>query len=130
MTRAEAELELLRQFFPNLEYRAEGHWVLLPRYGVPPEGGWIQTEVRAAFQMPAGLPGQAPYGFYISPNVTQSSGTAAQNTTPASEPVPWPGPWTKFSWSPESWQPGASVVAGSNMLQFAISIADRLKQGV
>jgi len=130
VSRFDAELELLRSFYPNLEYRAEGHWVLLPRYGVPTEGQWTTSEVAVAFQMPVGLPGQAPYGFYVTPALVHSTGTAPQHAAAANEAVPWAGAWIKFSWSPESWQPTADMRSGSNMLQFAISVADRLRQGV
>lgn len=130
MSRIEQELELLRQFYPDLEYRGEGHWVLLPRYGVPSEGRWKQSEVAVAFQIPVGIPGQPPYGFYVRQPIEHQTGGAALNATPATELVPWTGPWLKFSWSPGAWAPTNEVGSGSNVLQFAISFADRLREGV
>lgn len=130
MNRIEQELELLRQFFPGLEYRAEGHWVLLPWYGVPTEAGWTQSEVAVAFQIPAGVPGQPPYGFYVRQPLEHRTGGAPQHAAPATETVLWTGTWMKFSWSPSEWVPTSDVRNGSNLLQFAISFADRLREGV
>ena len=46
------------------------------------------------------------------------------------QPVPvTDGDFAQFSWSPlEPWQPKADIRAGANMLNFARSFADRLKE--
>lgn len=126
--RIEQELELLRQFFPDLVYRGEGHWVLLPRFRVPQEGGWLASEVAVAFQFPAGYPAQKPYGFHVSPPLVLTNSATVRNATPSVEP-PWAGPWMKFSWDAPAWRPTQDVERGSNMLNYALTFTDRLKEG-
>jgi hypothetical protein len=127
--RVEEELALLRQFFPDLEYREEGHWVRLPRFQVPPEGHWKSSEVDVAFQFLPGYPGRKPYAFHVNPPLELQNGGAISNATCPSNEPPWPGTWQKFSWDPTNWNPTTDVRTGSNMLSFVLTFADRLKQG-
>lgn len=133
--RIDNEMALLRQFFPDAEYQGEAHWVRLPHFALPPEPGWIGadgaplTHAQVACQFPPGYPTSPPYGFYVSPSLALASGVAVQNVTPASEPVPWPGTWQKFSWSLPEWRPAGDVVHGSKLLDFVLTFADRLRQG-
>jgi hypothetical protein len=78
--RIEKELSLLRAVFEHLEYRPEGHWVRLDAYTVP-AGIWAQTTIEVCFQIPAGIPGEAPYGFYVTPNLTLLGGGNPNNYT-------------------------------------------------
>jgi Prokaryotic E2 family E len=126
--RLQQEVALLRQFYPDLEYRAEAHWVRLPRFPVPAEGGWDATQVAVAFQFPAGYPGQKPYGFYVAPPLQLKDGRAVQSVTSSAEP-PWPGPWLKFSWDAPSWHATADLGSGSNMLNYVLTFAERFRQG-
>jgi hypothetical protein len=126
--RVQEELELLRTAYPDLEYRSEGgsHWVRISAYPLP-EGTWDRTEVEVAFQIPSQA-GQAPYAFFVQPALQLAGGRIPNNyTTPAT--TPWGSEWAQFSWSPVSWMPKADVRAGSNMLNFARSIGDRLREG-
>lgn len=121
------ELVLLRTAFPDLEYRADGHWVRIPAYAVPDEV-WDKSHVEVAFQIPEQIPGQAPYGFWVRPAIALRSGGQVDNYAyPA--PTPFGDDWGKFSWQLLSWNPKADIVAGENMLNFAHSIADRLREG-
>ncbi len=124
--RIDQELELLRSVFPELEYSREAQWVRLPRYPMPEI--WKPAEVAVAFQFPAAFPGQKPYGFHICPTPSLISGADVQNVTPSVEP-PWPGPWLKFSWDVPEWAPAEEVRLGSNMLNFVLTIVDRLRAG-
>lgn len=119
---------MLRGCWPQLEYLDAGHWVRIPRYAVPP-GIWTVQEVEVAFQIPEHLPGQAPYGFYVRPGlVLAADGSQPDNYTyPAV--TPFGGDWGKFSWSPVDWRPAAEPAAGSNMVDFVRSFAERLRQG-
>ncbi len=126
--RIDQELELLRSVFHNLEYSPAARWVRLRQYRVPPEGGWKATEVEVTFQFPAAFPGQKPYGFHVSPPLELSNGATIQNVAASSEP-PWPAQWQKFSWDVPDWTPAEEVRLGSNMLDFALTITDRLRQG-
>jgi hypothetical protein len=125
--RIEQELALLKTVYPDLEWHPESFWVRIPSYPLPDEV-WERSEIELAFQMPQILPGQQPYGFWVRPGLQLANGGTPTNyvypvATPLGER------WGQFSWSPLSWQPKAEITAGSNMLNFARSIADRLREG-
>jgi Prokaryotic E2 family E len=125
--RLEHELELLRTVYPDLEYRSvEGeHWVRIPAYRVPE--GWSNREVEVAFQIP-GQAGQAPYALYVRPALRLAGGGSPSNYTPTAT-TPWGDDFAQFSWSPVGpWLPKTDIRAGANMLNFARSFADRLKE--
>lgn len=125
--RIRQELEMLRACYPNLEYREEGHWVRIPSYAAP-EGIWNVSEVEVCFQMPEQLPGQAPYGFYVRPELLLRIGGRPDNYTyPAT--TPFGDGWGKFSWQLEPWRPTSDSGTGSNMVNFVRSFAERLRQG-
>lgn len=125
--RIDRELALLRTVFETLEYRPEDHWVRIDAYAVP-AGIWSQGIIEVCFQIPAGIPGEAPYGFYVRPNLTLAGGGSPNNYAyPA--PTPFGGDWGKFSWILDPWAPQSEIAAGSNMLDFALSIHSRLKEG-
>lgn len=126
-SRIAQEIELLRQIFPSLEVGTNG-WVRVADYSVPVEGGWSVPTVSLAFQFPAGYPGQKPYGFFISPILVHASGAQVNNAGVVDD-LPWGGPWLKFSWDLPEWTPAADVRAGSNMVNFAITIVHRLREG-
>jgi hypothetical protein len=127
--RIDEELQLLRTWFgERLQYSAEGNWVKIDTYCLDP-ALWSPSQVEVAFQIPEGLPAQAPYAFQVRPGVTLvSTGGAPSNYTfPTSNP--WGDGWGTFSWQLEIWAPGARAHDGSNTLDFARSIADRFRQG-
>lgn len=125
--RIEAELGLLRSAFPRLDYVAGGHWVRIPDYPIP-TGLWARATCEVCFQVPEQIPAQAPYGFYVRPGLALADGAVIQNYTyPAS--TAFGDDWGKFSWQLLTWTPTADIVAGTNMLNFARSIAARLKEG-
>jgi hypothetical protein len=128
MDRISMELELLRRFYPDLEHVAESGWFRLRHYRLPTEPGWSSDEVDVAVQFPAGYPGQKPYAFYVTPILSLKSGVAVNNVTESTGP-PWPGPWQKFSWDAPEWFATTDLTTGSNMLNFVLTIADRLRQG-
>lgn len=126
-TRIEQELALLRRHFPDLEYRAEGQWVRLPRYPVP-EDLWDRGETEVCFQILPGHPGQPPYGFYAPADLRLKTGAPALNRTDSVEP-PFPGEWAKFSWHLPDWRPTADLQTGSNLYNFASSFRGRFEEG-
>ena len=125
--RIEQELALLRTVYPDLEWHPDSFWVRIPSYALP-HGVWKQKEVELAFQMPANLPGQQPYGFWVRPGLELADGRPPNNYTPSVTTALGDG-WGQFSWSPMVWQPQVEISAGSNMLNFVRSIADRLQEG-
>lgn len=126
--RIDQELALLRQRYPDLEYREEGRWIRVPAYPLP--SGWNRTSTDIAFQIPVGYPGTQPYGFCTSVGL-QFNGQSPDNCQAADPMPPFEGgPWVRFSWTPETpWQPAAQVTAGSNLLNWVIGFADRFRQG-
>jgi hypothetical protein len=122
--RIAAELALLRQRFPGLEYVEDGHWVRLERYPVP--AGWSADLVEAAFQIPPEA-AIVPYAFCVRPGLTLASGAVPGNYQfPVT--TPFGGDWGRFSWSPLAWQPQSEPAAGDNMTHFVRSFADRLAE--
>jgi hypothetical protein len=55
------------------------------------------------------------------------AGKRTGTTFPVS--TPWGDDWGQYSWSPVAWVPKEDVSAGANMLKFARSFADRLREG-
>lgn len=127
--RVRQELEMLKACWPDLEYHDDGHWVRISRYSIPTDI-WTVTEVEVCFQIPEGLPGQAPYGFYVRPQmILQGGGKPNNYEFPANGP-PFGMGWGKFSWQLEPWQPEADPATGSNMVNFVRSFRYRLREGV
>jgi hypothetical protein len=130
--RLEEELALLRSGYPGLEYRpVDGaHWVRIPAYAIASGweyGGAAIGSVEIAFQIPTQA-GQAPYAFYVRPRVTLAAGRTPSNYT-ATATTPWGGDFAQFSWAPlEPWVPKTDIRAGANMLNFARSFAERMKE--
>lgn len=126
--RIRQELEIVRACYSNLEYREEGHWVRIPSYPAP-EGIWNMSEVEVCFQMPEQLPGQAPYGLYVRPELLLRSGGGRPDNYTYPATTPFGDGWGKFSWQLEPWRPTSDPRTGSNMLNFIWSFAERLRQG-
>ena len=126
------ELELLRTFWPDLEYVPEGHWVLKRGHQVP--DGWSAKSVDLAIRIPANLPGEQPYGFWVRGGLLFGPGLLPGSYTfPAQEPVPFAlgDQWGKFSWAVEGekWDPKTKPGEGTGMILFAASINRRLSDG-
>jgi Prokaryotic E2 family E len=126
-SRIESELALLKSAYPNLEHRPDGHWVRIPVYRLP-GGIWVHAEVEVCFQIPAGVPGEAPYGFHVRPHLLLVNGETPSNYThPVS--TAYGDDWGKFSWALDPWAPEAEITRGSTMLNFARSFYGRLMEG-
>jgi len=126
--RAAEEFALLRRRWADLVHEPSGDWILIPVYPLP--DGWNNDRVGVAFQLPALLPGQAPYGFYARDPLSYRGQHPSNYTFPAQAgTVPFAGDWGQFSWTPDPWQPGSRPHDGSNMVQFAASFARRFEEG-
>lgn len=127
--RIEAEVALLRRYYPDLEYVDAGHWVRIPAY--PTGAGWNRATTDVAVQIPAGYPGAAPYGIYV-PIGLLCNGAAPNNyTAPASNTPPFAGSWGVLSWAPaDGWRPTADLITGPNMLNFVRGFSGRFREGV
>jgi hypothetical protein len=120
--RIAAELELIRDEYPGIA--VSGLWVLIPGY--PISADWqASAETELAFQFPAELPAQEPYGFWLRPALVLPGGAAPSNSSGPVETGFGAG-WQQFSWAFDGWAPGPTPIAGSNMLDFVRSFGRRL----
>lgn len=127
--RIEQEIKLLKQEYPDLEFKDEGMWVRIPKYPLP-KNIWNRDFTQICFQIPAGYPGNPPYGFFVEAGVVLKD----TNEKPANyeEPLqtPFEGNWGKFSWQHNgSWCATSDLKSGSNLLNFVRSFRNRLKEG-
>lgn len=127
MDRISQELELLRGHFPELEYKEDGQWFLLPKYGGP-VSIWTTDEPDICFQALPDYPGQKPYGFYARLPFALADGGEIKNATPSEEP-PFEGKWLKFSWDMPEWKATSDLQSGYNLLNWALSFRRRLEEG-
>ena len=122
------ELELLRKYYPNIEYKEEGRWVRIPSYPLPE--GWNRSTTDVAFQIKPGHPGTPPYGFCVPVGLEYQGHRPESYKDSASPHPPFEGRWGIFSWAhTEQWRPTANVTTGSNLLNWARSFADRFREG-
>ena len=128
-TRIAQELGLLRGWCSGLEYEERARWVLLSAYRLP-AAIWTTSQVDVAFQIPAQLPAEAPYGFYVRPGLALLTGQLPSNYThPAAGPPFGQGPWGRFSWAPVAWRPAAERTRrGQHGGVLLPSILDRLRE--
>ena len=125
--RVSRELELVRGFYPEVQYLEDGRWVRLPRYQIP-EGVWAIDEVEVCFQVPDSYPGQSPYAFYVQPSLRLIDGSVPDNFEITCATA-FAGSWGKFSWIMELWQPTTDPEQGSNLIDFIRSCGYRLREG-
>jgi hypothetical protein len=121
---AAQELQLLRRCWPSLIHDENSNWCKIPVFVVPP--GWQTSTADVAFQIPDGLPGQAPYGLLVRGGLTLASGATPSNYTFPVAPTPWGGDWGQFSLQLEPWAPGAQPGDGTSMVDFVRSLTGRL----
>lgn len=123
------EIALLKKRFADLVAQDNG-WVFIPRYPCPAD--WGRSEIPVPFLVPAGYPGTPPYAFYVPSGMRFKGAPPANCQDPASPQPPFPGQWAVLSWAPDAgaWRPGATVVSGSNLLNWVLGFSQRLRQGV
>ena len=95
--RIDKELALLRRSYPDLEYRAEGRWIRVPAYPLPP--GWSFQTTDVAFDIPPEFPGGPPYGIYLPAGLTVNGQRPDNYAEPASKQPPFEGTWGVLSWT-------------------------------
>jgi hypothetical protein len=130
LDRMTAELDLLRRYYPTAEWHPSGAggWIRIPGYKFPPT--WSRDMDTICFEVPAGYPGQAPYAFYVTSGLRLKATGAVPQAYQEGASTPFGGSWGKFSWSHDNtWKPSADVSSGSNLANFVLSFADRLKEG-
>ena len=128
VARIQEELELLRKFYPKLEFVESGLWIRILDYPIPQDRQWNKTATDVAFQIPAGYPGTPPYGIYVPQGLT-CNGSSPPN---ANQQPPFGGQWGILSWTPVDgqWRPSTNISSSSNLLNWVRSFVDRFKEGL
>ena len=129
LERIEQELALLRQRYPDLEYREEGRWVRVPSFRICP--GWNREMTDIAFQIPVGFPGAPPYGIYTPAGLMFNGSDPKDYKEPSPTQPPFSGSWGIFSWTTldGKWQATADLTQGSTLLNWVTGFADRFREG-
>lgn len=127
--RIEQELVLLRGRYPALEYRPNGHWILIPAYALP--AGWSRAATDVALQIPIGYPGTPPYGFYVLAGLTVNGTRPDNYVEPAPAQPPFGNSWGMFSWTlgDGEWRPTTNPTTGVNLLNWVIGFGLRFREG-
>lgn len=129
--RMSAELKWLRRFYPQAEWHPVGPvgWIRIPGYNFP-TSIWNRESDTVCFEVPTGFPGQAPYAFYVTAGLRlRNSGGMPQNYQEEGVANPFPGSWGRLSWAhDDTWRPTADLSSGSNLTNFVLTFADRLKE--
>ena len=120
------ELRLLHRCWPSLLHAEGTNWCKILDFVLP--AGWNRSTVDVAFQIPDGLPGQEPYGFWVSGGLALANGATVTNYVFPAESTPWGGQWGKFSWNMEPWAPGARPGEGTSLVDFVRSFTGRLRE--
>lgn len=125
--RIDAEVALLRDRFPELQYKRELGWVLIPEYGT--FEGWSPQPMPVAFQINRSHPTAKPYGFYV-PSDSRYKDVGPQNFKGKPDTqAPFEGDWGLLSWTPEQWEPSSEIHAGSNLFNWVMSFSRRFREG-
>lgn len=119
------QLTLLRAQWPALEHIETGHWVRIPDWKLP--SGWSPSVVDVAFQIKDAAD-QPPYAFCVNTADLTYDKSVPGNWNPTAQ-VGFPGTWSQFSWSPETWTPTVNPELGPNMITFVRSFDLRFEEG-
>ncbi len=126
--RLSTELEMLRGRYPDVQMLSG--WFRIPIYPTFNDG-WNRAATAVAFQAQAGYPATQPYGIYVPAGLRFKDAMATNYQEPVANRPPFEGEWGMFSWAPDggAWRPTTDPRAGTNLLNFAIGIAKRFKEG-
>ncbi|MFN7140937.1 MAG: hypothetical protein ACK4UN_16525, partial [Limisphaerales bacterium] len=95
--------------------------------------GWSEKQCDLVFQVRDGYPVTCPYGFYIPSGLTFNGSRPSNNAQDPAQQQPPPthfgGTWAFFSGEPEPWNPSKNAATGTNLVTWASSILQRLREG-
>lgn len=123
-----SELALLHGHYDGV--KMQSGWFLIPHYPTL-IAGWNRSDTAVAFQAQSGHPGTPPYGIYVPVGIRFKDALPKNYQEPAGNRPPFEGEWGIFSWAPEDghWRSVAVLTAGSNLLNYALGIAHRFREG-
>jgi len=122
--RRQAEIELLRRKYGDLEVGPNLDWVLFKAFPLP--SGWSAKVTEMLVTIPEGYPFTPPDNFYVSLGLRLASGAMQGYYTEG-----WGllgRPWGQFSFHPEKehWKPSPDILDGHNLLTFMLQVEKRL----
>jgi len=123
--RISSELHHLQGHFQDV--KQQDNWFLIPEYPFPE--GWSLRKANIAFRVLPGYPATPPYGFFVPTGLRFNGALPSNYQDGVADVPPFAGQWGMFSWAPVEWKSSDSVVAGHNLLNFALSFAVRFQQG-
>ncbi len=123
--RISIELHHLKGHFK--EVVQQDNWFLIKDYSLPE--GWSLRKADIAFRVLPGYPFTAPYGFFVPTGLRFDGKLPSNYQDVVADVPPFDGQWGMFSWAPVEWKSNDSIVAGHNLLNFALSFAVRFQQG-
>ena len=127
--RLEAELEILRAAFPDVQVAGPEPWILVRGYAFPAGLPWNRTSCDVVMLAPAGYPTTPPKNIWVPAGILFDGQKPDHYEEPSAGP-PFPGTWGAFSWgNPEVWNPGPDPRTGANLLNFVLSFTARLQEG-
>lgn len=127
--RLAAEIEMLRNEYPDLQVGEELKWLLIPNFPLPP-GQYNLSSTRLLVLLQATYPHVPPDNFYVDAGLRLGSG-ATPGSYREGVGIPISGNWAMFSWhcEPGGWQAGPTPEAGDNLSSFLRSVRLRLREG-
>lgn len=130
--RIEQEYALLKKYYPDTIAHEQGEscWFRIPHFRISGDV-WNKTHADVCFEAKVSYPGAAPYSFYVEGGLrAKVDANARPKDYEEPSATPFQGTWGRFSWQHETWNPTEDLVSGSNLLNFARSFPDRLKEGL
>jgi len=105
-------------------------WIKIPGYNFP-ASIWNRQTDTVCFEVPIGFPGQAPYAFYVTAGLRLLSTGGVPENYQEGVTTPFSGSWGRLSWAHDgTWRPTADLSSGSNLTNFVLTFADRLREAI
>ncbi len=131
--RIQAELELLRRYFKNVDCVQEQNrlYIVISNYPLP--AGWNRPSIDLAIVIPPGYPVTPPDNFYVRPQLRLSSTSTPGNYNDDASGQGMPG-WSWFSFHMQdvdgrsTWNSSSELLISDNLLTYVRAINDRLRE--
>jgi hypothetical protein len=122
--RLEAELNLVRQKYGDLEVSPGREWFIINKWPLPP--GWNKVSTRVLVLIPPGYPPSPPDNFYTDNDLRLANGGLPGSTS--ANQVKAGKQWLQFSYhvNPATWRPHSDVEKGHNLLTYLDGVGVRL----
>lgn len=124
--RLQAEIEFLRDEYPDIQHGQDFGWVLLPSFPLPP--GWSRDRARLLIIIPAGYPQVPPDNFYVETGLRTANGDSPANYTDCVQQIG--ESWGQFSYHADAatWTPRADPRQPDNLTRYVTMTRKRLSE--